>query len=163
MEFYLLGGICAAVLLLLYFFLTKNATQVRPDTISPDVEKNIQILENTECRYSPEMRITLHAIPGEKSYNEMISALEEKMYEVNALFHTLRYTIERTEFGEFMTAAEIFELLNKEKEIEKFKKYVDSEIELDNRVKKFIERKRDVEESMSNILYRTRKMRKEKT
>ncbi|MEA1993362.1 MAG: hypothetical protein U9N35_03060 [Euryarchaeota archaeon] len=158
MVFYFLAFCFGAVLLLLFLFHFRKNTAKKPtgnNNIPPILNKNIRHLKSCECSYRPDMRITLHTIEGEKECNKMIDNLKERTYELNILFDKTRYSIERTEFGEFLTASDIFEVLIGKKDEKEFKAYIKEKKDLKRKVKSFKKQKRDLEDLMQELLHRS--------
>ena len=160
MELYLLVG-CIGILLIASLYLySKRGVQVvveRSNSL-PHIEENIRFLERHKCKYEPNMEIKLHRIKNQRRYNDTISALEDKIYELNILFDKLRYTVERTKFGEFMTASDIFKFIIEEKDIEECTKYVNTKIDLKKEIKDFKSRKKEAELLLQNLLDVSTKM-----
>lgn len=161
MEFYLLLGSIGIVILLLFFFSLTGKSAKKAVIRNPIVESNIASLKNSECLYAPEMNLQLRRIKGEKKYNDLIDAIGEQIYDLNTLFNKLRYHVERTEYGEFMTADNIFKSIIDDKEIEGFERDKNEEKEILEEVKNFNMKKRKIEKLMVELLDRTMKMKRE--
>ncbi len=162
MELYLLLG-CIGILLIICFYVYSKRGGMKEltedSTLYPALERNIEYLESYKCNYEPNMRIKFHILTNKKKYNDMISTLEDKIYELNVLFNKLRYIIERTKFGEFLTASDIFKFIIEGKDIEECKKYIDTKIEIEKEIKDFKSRKKEIENLMQSLLNRSIEMK----
>jgi len=100
------------------------------------------------------MKIKLRFLGDERKYNEMISTLKDKVYELGILFNKMRYAIERTKFGEFLTASDLFKSIIEDRDMKQCKKY--SEIEKE--IKEFKSLKTEIEALMQDLLDRSIKL-----
>jgi len=151
MELYLIL-LCIGIIFIVCFYSyskKRNVKEIRKDY--PILKSNIQSLKSCKCKYDPDMKIRLHFLRDEKKYNETISTLKDKVYELGILFNKMRYAIERTKFGEFLTASDLFKSIIEDKDIKQCKKY--SEIEKE--IKDFKSLKTEIEALMQDLLDRS--------
>lgn len=151
MELYLILLCIGIIFIICFYSYTKkrNVKEIRKDYSI--IKSNIQSLKSCKCRYRPDIKIKLRFLRDEKKYNEMISTLKDKVYELGILFNKMRYAIERTKFGEFLTASDLFKSIIEDKDIKQCKKY--SEIEKE--IKDFKSLKTEIEALMQDLLDRS--------
>jgi len=155
MESYLILVCIGVIFIICYYSYLKNVKKSKNiRDIYPLLNRNIEFLKTQRCKYTPDIKIKLHFLRDQKKYNEMISTLKDKVYELNILFNKLRYTIERTKFGEFLTASDIFKSIIEDEDIRQYKKYSDIEKE----IKGFKSKKTKVENLMQNLLDKSIKL-----
>jgi len=154
MEMYLILLCIGVIFILCFYSCTKkrNVKEIRKDY--PILKSNIQFLKSCDCKYNPDIKIRLRFLRDEKKYNEKISTLKDKVYELGILFNKMRYAIERTKFGEFLTASDLFKSIIEDEDIKQCKKY--NEIEKEIKEFKFI--KTEIEALMQDLLDRSIKL-----
>jgi len=154
MELYLILLCIGVIFIICFYSYTKkrNVKEIQKDY--PILKSNIQSLKSCDCKYAPDMKIKLRFLGDERKYNEMISTLKDKVYELGILFNKMRYAIERTKFGEFLTASDLFKSIIEDKDIKQCKKY--SEIEKE--IKEFKSLKTEIEALMQDLLDRSIKL-----